>query len=423
MKKLLPAFLIVAELINIYPLAAQTTNTLTIDDCYRLAKQNYPLVKQRELIIKSKEFSIQNIANGLLPQINFMGQATYQSAVTKIPIKIPGMDVPELSKDQYKVYGEVTQSIYDGGLIKEQKKLQEANTVVEEQKLDVELYTLKERINQLFFGVLLVNEQLQQNSLLKKNIQAGLNKTVAAIEFGTALKSSGDVLKAELLNADQHAIELQASRRAYLKMLGLFINQSLDENIKLVKPQSEVISQDIHRPELLLFDYQQKAFDAQKNIVSAKNRPKIGLFLQGGAGRPALNFLSNSFEPYYIGGVRLSWSLSGLYNAKNDKALLENNRKNIDIQRETFLFNTNLSLNQETEEINKWKALLESDNDIIALRINVKNTALGQLESGVITSNDYIREVDAEDMARQNKMLHEIQLLLAEYNQRVTSGN
>ncbi len=423
MKRLLPVLLIVAEFINASPSAAQTANTLTIEDCYQLAKENYPLVKQRELITKSKEFSIQNIANGLLPQINFMGQATYQSAVTKIPIKVPGMDVPELSKDQYKVYGEVTQSIYDGGLIKEQKKLQEANSAVEEQKLEVDLYTLKERINQLFFGALLVNEQVQQNDLLKKNIEAGLNKTKAAIEYGTALKSSADVLKAELLNADQHAIELQASHKAYLKMLGLFINQSLDENVELVKPKSKPILQEIQRPELLLFNCQQKAYDAQKNIISAKNRPKLGLFFQGGIGRPGLNFLSNSLDPYYIGGIRLNWSLSGLYNAKNDKALLENNRKNIDIQRETFLFNTNLSLNQETEEINKLKALLHSDDDIIVLRTNVKNTALGQLENGVITSNDYVREVDAEDMARQNKSLHEIQLLLAEYNQQVTSGN
>ncbi len=423
MKRLLPVLLIVAEFINVYPSAAQVTGTLTIEECYQLAKQNYPLVKQRELITKSKEFSLQNISNGSLPQINFMGQATYQSDVTKIPIKIPGMDIPELSKDQYKIYGEISQSIYDGGLTKEQKKLQEANSIVEEQKLEVDLYALKERINQLFFGVLLINEQLQQNDLLKKNIEAGLNKTKAAIEYGTALKSSADVLKAELLNADQHAIELQASRKAYLKMLGLFINQSIDENAKLVKPQTKPISQEIQRPELLLFNYQQKAFDAQKNIISAKNRPRLGLFLQGGAGRPALNFLKNSFEPYYIGGIRLNWSLSGLYNAKNDKALLENNRKNIDVQKETFLFNTNLSLNQETEEINKLNALLQSDDDIIKLRTNVKNTALGQLENGVITSNDYIREVDAEDIARQNKMLHEIQLLLAEYNQQVTSGN
>ncbi|MEO8569810.1 MAG: TolC family protein, partial [Ginsengibacter sp.] len=423
MKRLLPVLLMVAASFKVSPSVSQTTKTFTLEDCYQFAKENYPLIRQRELITKSKELSIQNIANGFLPQINFMGQASYQSAVTKIPIKIPGMNVPELSKDQYKVYGEVTQSIYDGGLIKEQKKLQEANSMVEDQQLEVELYTLKERINQLFFGVLLVNERLQQNDLLKKDIEAGLNKTKAAIEYGTALKSSADVLKAELLNADQHAIELRAFRAAYLKMLGLFINQSLDENVKLITPQSKPISQEIQRPELLLFNSRQKAFEAQKNIISAKNRPKFGLFFQGGIGRPGLDFLSNSLDPYYIGGIRLSWPLSGLYNAKNDRALLENSHKNIDIQRETFLFNTNLSLNQETEEINKLKALLQSDNDIIELRTNVKNTALGQLENGVITSNDYIREVDAEDMARQNKSLHEIQLLLAEYNQQVTSGN
>ena len=402
---------------------AQDSKTLTIEDCYILAKQNYPLIKQRLLIAKSKEFSIQNIANGFLPQINFSGQASYQSAVTQIPIKIPGTDIPEISKDQYKLYGEASQTLYDGGLNKEQKKLQQANSLVEEQNLEVELYTLKERINQVFFGVLLANEQLLQNDLLKRDIQAGLNKTEAAIEFGTALKSSADVLKAELLKASQHAIELQASRRAYLKMLGLFINQTLDENITLIKPESKPVLQTIQRPELLLFNYQQKIFDAQSKLINAKNRPKINAFFQGGMGRPALNFLSNDLEVYYITGIRLNWPLNGLYNAKNEKALLENSSKNIDIQKETFLFNVNLSLNRETEEINKIKTLLSTDDEIIRLRTNVKNTALAQLENGVITSNDYLREVDAEDMARQNKMLHEIQLLLAEYSQRFTSGN
>ncbi|MEP6584879.1 MAG: TolC family protein [Ginsengibacter sp.] len=423
MKKLFSIFYFTILFLKFSSVNAQPLKTLTIEECYRLARQNYPLTKQRELIENSEEFSIKNIANGFLPQINFMGQATYQSAVTKIPIKIPGMDIPGLSKDQYKIYSEVTQPLYDGGLIKEQKKLQEGNSIVEKQKLEVELYTLRERINQLFFGVLLINEQLSQNGLLKKDIVTGLHKTEGAVTYGTALKSSADVLKAELLIADQRTIELRASGRSYLKMLELFLNQSLDDNIELERPESISVLQTINRPELLLFNYQQKTLDAQKNIIDARNRPKMSAFVQGGIGRPALNFLSNSAQAYYISGIRLNWTLNGFYNSKNEKALLENNRKGIEVQKETFLFNTNLSLSRQAEEINKTKALLQTDTEIINLRANIKNAALAQLENGVITSNDYIREVNAEDMARQNKMLHEIQLLLAEYNQQVTSGN
>ena len=301
--------------------------------------------------------------------------------------------------------------------------MQEANSAIEEQKLEVELYNLKQRINQLFFGILLTNEQLVLNDLLKKNIEAGLNKTLGAIEYGTALRSSGAILKAELLNADQHDIELRSSRNAYVEMLSLFINQSLGENVNLVRTDDHTPPNEIHRPELLLFNYQQKAFDMQRNIIDAKNRPRLGLFFQGGLGRPALNFLSNNFEPYYIGGIRLNWSLNGLYNSKNDKALLINNSKTTDVQKETFLFNTNLSLKQETEEIKKLRELLVKDDDIIGLRSSVKKAALAQLDNGVITSNDYVREVNAEDLARQNKILHEIQLLLAEYNQQITAGN
>ncbi|MEO6288286.1 MAG: TolC family protein [Ginsengibacter sp.] len=423
MKKLLTIVIAVILYSGISTANAQAGKTLTIEQCYQLAKENYPLINQRSLIDKSNEYTIQNIAHGFLPQINFMGQATYQSAVTKIPIKVPGMDIQELSKDQYKAYGEVSQAVYDGGVTREQKKFQEANRLAEQQQLEVDLYALKERINQVYFGILLVDEQLLQNDLLKKDIRAGLNKTKAAIEYGTALKSSGDVLKAELLKADQRTIELQASRKAYFKILGLFINQTLDGNTELIKPKSKTIAKEIQRPELLLFNYRQKSIDVQSKILDAKNRPKINLFLQSGIGRPALNFLSNNAEAYYITGIRFSWPLNGLYNAKKEKAILKNSQKNIDIQKETFLFNTNISLSQQTEEIEKIKNLLQADNEIIALRASIKNTTLAQLENGVITSNDYIREVDAEDVAKQNKMLHEIQLLLGVYTQEVTSGN
>lgn len=403
--------------------SAQTPKILTLEECYRLAKENYPLVKQRSLIEKTSDYNIENIAHGLLPQFNFTGQATYQSAVTKILVKIPGMDIPELNKDQYKAYGEVSQLLYDGGITRQQKLLQEANRKVEEQKLEVQFYTLKERINQLFFGILMADERLRQNELFKNDILVGLKKAGAAIANGIALKSTGNSLQAELLVADQHTIEIKANKLAYLQMLGLFLNKQLDENTKLAEPPGRAILQENRRPELVLYNYQQNILDLRHGIINAKNRPRINLFLQGGLGRPALNFLSNDAEGYYIGGIKFQWSLSGLYNSKNEKLLIGVDKKSIDVQKETFLFNTNVALRQETEEINKIKELLETDNKIIELRSSIKIASLAQLENGVITASDYIREANAEDMARQNRIMHETQLLYAEYNHLATSGN
>ena len=400
--------------------AMAQSNSITLDSCFALAKKNYPLVKQYELIAKTNEYTFENISKGYLPQINISGQATYQSDVTQLPKNIPG--VPVLSKDQYKIFAEINQPVYDGGVIKEQKKLQEANTIVDEQKLEVELYKLKDRINQLFFGILLIEEQLKQNALLKNDIQLGLNKTNASIANGTALKSSADVLKADLLKANQQTIELNSNRKAFTDMLGLFINRVLDENTVFIRPSNLISSPEIKRPELVMYDYQNKVLDAQNNLLNARNRPKISFFVQGGFAKPAFNILSNSFDPFYIGGIRLSFPLSGFYSIKNDRLLININRQNIDVQKETFLFNTELTLKQQNADITKLQEILKTDDEIIPLRTNIKKTTLAQLDFGVINTNDYLREVNAEDNAKQAKILHEIQLLMAQYNERNTVG-
>jgi len=400
----------------------QNSKVLTIEDCYMLSRQNYPLIKQRELILKSKEYSIENAGKAYFPQLAINGQASYQSDVTSLPIRLPGVEVPTLSKDQYKLYAEVNQPLYDGGMVKQQKRVQEANAVVEEQKLETELYKLKERINQLFFGILLIDEQLKLTELVRKDLQNGIKKTEAAIVNGVAFKTNADVLKAELLKINQRTMELQANRKAYTDMLGMYLNQSLEDATMFVKPSHLAPSSTVNRPELRVFESQSKNLSIQHDILKAKNLPRFNLFLQAGYGRPALNMLSNSFESYYIGGLRMSWSLSGLYTLKKDKALLEITGRNIDIQKELFLFNTGFNLKQQNAEIVKLQQLLLSDDEIISLRSGIKNTANVQLENGVINTSDYLREVNAEDQARENKLVHEIQLLLAQYTQQTLVG-
>jgi len=402
---------------------AQQNNSLTLDNCLEMAKQNYPLIKQYTLIEKTKEYSITNAQKAYLPQFNVAGQATYQSAVTQIPISLPNVDIPTMSKDQYKLYGEVSQSITDLFTVKDQKEYINANSEIEVQKTEVELYKLRERINNLYFGILLIDAQIQQTELLKKDIQSGIEKTNVAIANGVALKSTADNLKAELLKADQRTIELKATRKGYADMLALFINNPIDENTVLEKPHRQMLTNTINRPELKLFDLQKKSFDAQEKLLTAKNLPRLSAFFQGGLGRPGLNMLDNDFQGYYIGGLRLSWNITNFYTYKNEKKIIANSQNMIDIQRETFLFNTNLTLKQQNADITKMQELIETDKSIITLRESVKNTTQNQLTYGTATTNDYLIAVNAEDQAKQNLILHEIQLLMTEYNAQTTAGN
>lgn len=403
-------------------LNSASAQTLTLEQCYTLARANYPVVKQLALIEKMRDYTVSNAAKGTLPQLSVGGQATYQSAVTGLPIEIPNMKIPTVSKDQYKVFGEVSQSLTDGPIVSQQKELARANAAAQSQQVEVELYKLRERVNQLFFGRLLLDAQIGQTELLKNDIRVGLNKTQAAIANGTALKSNADILNAELLKADQRNIELLASRQGFGDMLALLIDQPVEESTVLETPPVPDLSPEISRPELSLFEVQQRSFDVQNRLLATRINPRLSVFAQGGYGRPALNMLSNTFDFYALGGIRLNWNLGAFYTLKNDRELLTINRNIVDIQRETFLLNTHISMKQQSRELGKYQALIDTDARIIALREQIKATANTQLEFGTLTVNDYLTYLNAEDQARHNLLLHRIQLLMAQYGYAVTVG-
>ena len=402
--------------------AGQSRQRLTIEESYKLAQENYPLTKQRDLIARTKQYSLSNAAKGILPVITINGQDSYQSAVTSIPIQSPEINIEPLSKHQYKVYGEVAANLYDGGAIRNQKEFHRATAKIDEQELEVQLYQLKDRVNQMYFGILLLDAQLEQNELLKRDIGRGLQQVEARIANGTALKSSADVLRAEYLKSNQRTIELKASRNAFTDMLELMLAVSLDDSTVFVKPGSLANNDEITRPELSLYQYQRDAIDIHSKMLATRNRPRLSLFFQGGYGRPALDMLNNSAEAYYITGLRLNWTISGFYTLKKEKALLRIEQSNIDLQRETFVHNTKISMKSHGNEVTKLQDVMAADDEIIRLREKITETASAQLENGVITSNDYLREVTAEDQARQNRIMHEIQLLLAQYNLHTTAG-
>jgi len=405
-----------------YSLGAQESQ-LTLDEAYQQAQKNYPIIKQKDLVRQTADITISNLQKGYLPQISLSGQATYQSEVTKIDIPIPGFDFNPPSKDQYKLIGDVNQLIYDGGIIKQQKEAARLSGEVDDQKVEVELYKLKDRINHIYFSILYLDDQLKQVDLVKQDLQIGIKQVDAQVKNGVALRSNLNVLKAEWLKSDQRAIELKASRKGLLQTLGIFLNRPMDENTVLTKPTlTPTTDTNITRPELKLYNDQSKQLGQQIKLIQSKNLPKTNLFVQGGYGKPGLNLLKNDFAFYYIGGVRVNWPLGGLYTQKKEKELVKINQRIVDIQKETFVLNTNTQLSQQQSDIDKLNQLVQTDKAIIDLRLEVKDAASAQLQNGVITANDYLREVNAEDQARQTLITHELQLLQAQINYQTTLG-
>ncbi|SEF45230.1 Outer membrane protein TolC [Halpernia humi] len=396
--------------------ATINAQTLTLEECYNLAKQNYPLIKRQDLIAKTKEYNLQNAAKGWLPQIQIVGQATYQNDVTQLPIKIPNVNLDPVSKDQYKVYADIQQNIYDGGMIANKKKIANINSEIELQKTEVETDQLKLRINQIYFGILQTDEQLLQTELTKTDLLNGLKKAEAQLQNGVIFKSNVDVLKAQIVNIEQKQVELKSMKKSFLQMLSLFIKKDLDENTILQKPEKILIKDENKRAELQLFDLQKQSLDLQKATINSKNLPKLGAFFQGGYGKPGFNMLKNEFNIFYIGGLRLNIPISGFYTKKNDLALLKTQQEEIDVQKENFLFNQQFQTIQNNDELDKIQQLISKDDELVALRESIKNASFAQLENGVITTNDYLREVNELDRAKNQKITHEIQYLLTQYN-------
>jgi len=398
--------------------------SFSIETCQQKALDNYPLIRQHSLIDLSEQYTISNIGKAWLPQISLQAQATWQSDVIHIPVSLPGLDIPSLSKDQYRATIDVSQTIFDGGVTRSQKKITEAGKEIDRQNLEVNLYTLRERVNQLFFGILTIDEQMKQLDILEKDLQTGMKLANALLKNGTATLSDVDAVQVEILNTNQRRTELTSFRKAYLTMLSAMIGETLDEKADLIKPGEIAINlqASIVRPEITLFSRQNELFDAQLGIINARNMPHLSLFVQGGYGKPALNMLSNKFEPFAIGGVRLNWNFSNLYSSKNDRNLLSNHKNMVNVQQETFIFNTNLQLTQAWNEIQKAKELMQRNDEIIRLRQRIKTAGESKYANGVYTINDLVKDINAESQSRQAKILHEVQYLMCLYQYRTMAG-
>jgi outer membrane protein TolC len=406
---------------------AQASN-LRLEDCIAKATQNFPLAAETDLLEQTRVYTLDNVAKNKLPRLSLAGQATYQSDVTHLPISLPNVSIEQPSKDQYKLYGEVVQPLTEFKKIDKQKELENNKIDIQKQQNTVNLYEVRQRVAQLYFGMLLSDEQLVQLAISQKDIDAGMEKLGKAVGNGMATTKDLDLLKARRIELDQKAISIRAARTGMQMMLSQFINEPIDESTELEKPEisDEYNNVDINalqRPELDLFGLQKESLRVQGELLDMGYKPQVSLFAQGGLGRPGLNMLSNDLSPYFLGGVRLNWPLNALLTKKNDHELLAVKSDMLDVQKNTFLFNVNLQLKDKLMKISELEELIVADKDLLQLRGNIKTIAQVQLENGIITALDYVDYVNAEDAARQNMAFHGIKLLATYYDIKLLLNN
>ncbi len=402
---------------------------LTLEDCYGMAKENYPALKKMDLVAKSTDYSIKNANRKFLPQLNLSGQATYQSEVVDYGelfgdnLAAMGLTPPSFSKDQYRVQGEIEQLLFDGRNIHYQKEVTNISGQLQRQSIEVELYAIKERINAIFFSIFLLDAQLELNQLKVANLQSQLDKSEAAYRYGTAYLSDVNELRAEIENTKTTNIDLKGNYSAYLRMLSIFINREVSSSSDLVKPEPFLSTSSINRPELKLFDLQKDVNEAKSKQLRASYLPSVKGFFQGAYGRPTINPMSDEFGSWYVTGIRLSWSLGSLYTIGNERSIYRLGSQSANADKETFIRNVQLDMARQDENVKKYAEMIVQDKKTIELRESVVESASAQLANGVITTHEYIQKVNNENGARQNLILHEIQLLQAQYDLKFKSGN
>ena len=402
----------------------------TLEECQQAAEKNYPLIKQYGLIAKTTQLTVKNIQKGWLPQVTASAQATYQSAVTAWPESMQsiyqqmGLNMKGLSKDQYKIGIDLQQTIYDGGAISSQRNIAQKEGKVQEAQTETNLYQVRRRVNEMYFSLLLLNEQIQLNEDVKTLLLSSEKKLSAMVKSGTAATSDLDNVRAERLSVEQQNENLKQQKQMLQRMLSVFCGLEVNNTQKPAPVQ--IASSVNNRPEMRLYNSQLELTEAKEKALDTQLRPKLGLFAQGFYGYPGLNMFEDMMNRKWslngIVGIKLSWNVSAFYTHKNDKARLSAQREMIENAREVFLFNNKLEEIQQNENINRYQTMMKSDDEIIVLRTNVRKAAESKLTHGIIDVISLLREINNENAAKTQQSIHEIDMLKEMYNLKYTNN-
>ena len=402
----------------------------SLEECRHLAREHYPEIRQYDLIAQTEQYNLSNAARAWIPQVTLSGQATYQSATPTYPeafntiLQANGIEMAGISRDQYKIAVDVSQHIWDGGKSKADKAIAKAEAEEQRSRVDVSLYDLQSRVDNLYFGILLLDERKAQTEALIEVLASNLARLQTYYKNGVAMQADVDAVEAELLTARQTLVQVESSRASYRRMLEIFIGQPL-ANKNLERPaMRELQSRTSARPELALFEAQVDKLAAQRKAVNASLMPRFSAFAQGYYGYPGLDMfksmVSDKWTPNAIVGVRMSWNIGAFYTKRNNLEKLNAAEKQIAVQRDVFLFNTQMQTTQDDGEIARLRKAIEDDNRIVELRRRVRMAAESQLENGVIDATDLLRKINDETAAALARSTHEIELLQATYRLKTT---
>ena len=408
-------------------LAAASMTTLhgqTLDKCRRLAREHYPEIRQYDLIALTEQYDLSNAARAWIPQVTLSGQASWQSDTPTFPgalgeiLASRGLQMEGIRREQYRAAIDVSQTIWDGGHSRATKELAQAEAAEERQRTEVDLYALQSRVDDLYFGILLLDERLTQTTVQISLLESTLARMRSCVANGTATKSDADAIEAELLTVRQTLEQIEASRASYGRMLEIFIGQPLAAE-GLERPAEPALGDVPLRPELALFEAQAQRIDVRRKALNSALMPRFSAFAQGYYGYPGLDMFqsmrSSDGTLNALVGVRMSWNIGALYTRRNDLGKLRTARQQIDIQRDIFHFNTRLQTTREEGEIARLRKAVASDTRIVELRRAVRVAAESQLENGVIDTTDLLRKITDETTAALNRSTHEIELLQTLY--------
>ena len=339
-----------------------------------------------------------------------------------------GIDMQGLTKDQYRVGIDVQQTIYDGGVIGSQKRIAREQGKVQTAQNEVNIYHVRKRVNEMYFGLLLIDEQIKLNNDLQTMLAGNENKLESMTKRGTAAESDLQSVKAERLNAVQKATELASQKQMLQRMLSTFCGMEVTEVRKpQVKADGGGVMAENRRPELKALDAQLSVLNAQEKALNAALMPKVGVFAQGFYGYPGMNMFEDMMRHKWswngIIGARITWNIGALYTRKNDKAKLQLQRNMTENSREVFLFNNYLDQIQQNEDIARYQKLMAQDGEIISLRQTVRKAAESKLAHGIIDVNDLVREINQENAACVQQSVHEIEMLKEIYDNKYTTNN
>lgn len=431
MKKILQSFFSI--IYTLLLLGAMPCMAQTLEECQQAAERNYPLIQQYDLISRTTDLTVANIQKGWLPQVSASAQATYQSDVVSWPDQLKsvytsmGIDMKGLRKDQYKVGIDVSQVVYDGGAISSQKEIARRQGAVDEAQTEVTMYQVRRRVNEMYFGLLLLDEQIRLNGDLQTVLESNERKLKAMSEHGTAAESDYLSVKAERLNVRQQAGDLQSQRRSLAAVLSTFCGIEV-KNVEKPAPSATPSQQQSGlRPELRAIDAQLRLADAREQSLKAALMPKLSVFASGFYGYPGYNMfedmMSRKWSLNGMIGARLSWNIGALYTHKNDKAKIQLQRDMAETSRRVFLFNNDMEQMQQNENIARYRSMMKDDEEIIALRSSVRKAAESKLSHGIIDVNDLVKEINAENTARVRQTMHEIEMLKEIYELKFTTNN